>query len=502
MSNYNLNLIDGIQPPTSHLPKGHEIAKKIKKPSRIFFRLLIILLVITIIFSTNTIVSQDSVINNLGKLSFWEGVIRLVTGQDKILRGELSDRINILLLGMGGADHEGPYLTDTIILASLKPSTNQLALLSIPRDLYVPVPNYGWRKINAANALGTADSGDGGKLTSQVINNIFKVPVHYWAKIDFNFFREMIDQLGGIDITVDHSFDDTQFPGPNYTYRVVSFKTGLQTMNGQRTLEFVRSRHGNNNQGSDFSRSRRQQKVLFAVKQKVEKLNLMQQPQKIWQLYNTFNKNIDSNLDLSHAIKLAKLISLVGQDKIITQVLSAGPGGPLKAEIALNGAYILRPKSGDFNQIAQIAQNILGDQPTPALFGQTSQNLFEQAQAESISLEEQEENIEEDDLDYGSMIGEIKIPQVIILNGTHISGLAGRASQSLSSNGFKVLKIGNAPNQNQTETIIYSKTSDNSSLNQLISLLQVEIIKEELPNDLATIYQNHSFDFLIVLGQE
>jgi len=243
MSEQRINLIDGISPPKVVIDRPN-----IKKQNRNrwIFRLLFFFLALTIFFSTNVIFSQNSLITNLGRLSFWEGVARLMVGKDKILKGELLDRTNILILGMGGAQHEGPYLTDTIILASIKPSTKQIGLLSIPRDLYVPIPNYGWRKINSANALGVAESKDGGLLTSKVVSNILDLPIHYWVRVDFNLFKEMIDELGGIEVEVARGFIDNQFPGVNFSYRVVSFKKGLQTMDGEKALQFARSRHGTN----------------------------------------------------------------------------------------------------------------------------------------------------------------------------------------------------------------------------------------------------------------
>ncbi len=115
----------------------------------------------------------------------------MAIGNDKPLKGELSDRINVLILGMGGAQHEGPYLTDSIILASIKPSSHQIALLSIPRDLYVPIPKYGWQRINFANALGVARSKDGGELSSEVVSDVLNVPVHYWVRADFRNFQRI-----------------------------------------------------------------------------------------------------------------------------------------------------------------------------------------------------------------------------------------------------------------------------------------------------------------------
>ena len=111
--------------------------------------------------------SGENLSKTFGNVGLWGQISQLISSGDKKIAGEDDDRVNILLLGIGGfengKEHDGPFLTDTIILGSFKPKTRQAALISIPRDLVMPVPGYGWRKINAANAYGEAqNSGQGG----------------------------------------------------------------------------------------------------------------------------------------------------------------------------------------------------------------------------------------------------------------------------------------------------------------------------------------------------
>ncbi|MFH1286415.1 MAG: LCP family protein [Candidatus Magasanikbacteria bacterium] len=185
------------------------------------------------------------------------------------LEGQEEDRINILILGMGGPGHDGPYLTDTIIIASVKPSNGQIAMISIPRDLGVNIPKYGWRKINSANALGEVNKPNwGAAYTTELIENTFDIDIHYYARVDFKAFEEIIDEVGGITVNVDRSFVDREYPAAADKYQVVSFTKGEQKMEGNDALKYARSRHGNNGEGSDFARARRQQKVLLAPKGK------------------------------------------------------------------------------------------------------------------------------------------------------------------------------------------------------------------------------------------
>ncbi|MBL7054012.1 LCP family protein [Patescibacteria group bacterium] len=489
MPENRINLINDIYSP-------EDISQKIEQPNknkkfRIIFHLLIFISAIGIFFFTTNIVfsSNNSLITNMGKMSFWKGVSKLVIGKEEILKGEISDRINILILGMGGANHEGAYLTDTIILASLKPSTNQIALLSIPRDLYVPIPDYGWKKINAANAFGMMESDkQGGELSKKVVENILGLKVHYWIRTDFKIFRDIIDELGGIEIEVAKSFTDYQFPGYNFTFRTVSFAKGKQIMSGQKALEFARSRHGNNEEDSDFARAIRQQKILFAIKEKIKQENLFSKPNKIWSFYNILEKNISTNLDIMQGIKLAKIASSINKNNIITRVIKNGDNGLLKSEININGAYILTTKEKGFKQLSNLAKDIFKQEipEKQIVFGQKpSKNSLITDSSMPTNLEEPIN----------------KKTKIIILNGTLVNNLAFKASEKIDEKNFEILKIGNAPTRNYKETIIY-KTSDNlASAGTLAKIFNGDVIENKRPTNLEIISINNNADFLIILGQ-
>ena len=115
-------------------------------------------------------------------------------------------------MGIGGPGHEGPNLTDTIMVISIKPQTHEVALLSIPRDLYVNIPGIGYSKINAAHAYGEEYKESlgttGVKLAQEVISNVTSLPIHYYIRMDFKGFEKMIDTLGGVDIDVPCNFYD------------------------------------------------------------------------------------------------------------------------------------------------------------------------------------------------------------------------------------------------------------------------------------------------------
>jgi len=265
-------------------PSVYQLNPKKRKSSRWWWSTLILLFIVIVIglgFLTKIVLAINSTNSQTGeKIGFFEQIKHLLINPEKEIKGESDDRLNMLLIGIGGAGHPGSYLADTIIVASLKPSTKEVAFISIPRDLYVEIPDYGWRKINNAFAFGHGPDypGGGEALLKEIVEDVTGLPIHYYARLDFEGFRKAIDDVGGIDIYVENSFTDYEYPDYNYGYQTISFKKGWEHMSGERALQFVRSRHGTSGEGSDFARSKRQQKVLFAVKERIFSINTFINP--------------------------------------------------------------------------------------------------------------------------------------------------------------------------------------------------------------------------------
>lgn len=190
-------------------------------------------------------------------------------------------RTNILILGReGGVSRIGADLTDTLILVSIDKG-GDTALLSIPRDVWVPSLRA---KINSAYYYGEQRQPGGGGiiLARAAVEEVIGQPAHHVVVIDFAGFEKAIDLLGGVDIDVQRAFVDNQFPlagkendecdgDPLFRcrYETIEFKQGAQHMNGQTALKFVRSRHAQGDEGTDFARSQRQEKLLLALKAKL-----------------------------------------------------------------------------------------------------------------------------------------------------------------------------------------------------------------------------------------
>jgi len=330
---------------------------------KIFIILAITLLVVGLSLSLKVIsvISSQREKGDSERISIFQQISHLISKQGEKIKGEEEDRINILLLGVGGYGHQGSLLTDTIILASIKPSTKQVAFISIPRDLAVEYPgNYYWRKINNAIAFGQEMEypGGGEALAIDLAQQVTGQKIHYYGRVDFTGFKEIIDGVGGIKVNVEKSFTDYSYPTEDYGYQTISFSAGEQIMDGETALKYVRSRHGTNGEGSDFARAKRQQKVLMALKDKITSFSTLINAKKISEILNTLGNHTKTNMEIWEMLRVYRLIQGVNQSNIITAVLDNGPNGLLKNTTGLNGAYILVPRAEDFSEIHKLCKDI------------------------------------------------------------------------------------------------------------------------------------------------
>lgn len=299
-----------------------------------------------------------------------------------------NNRVNLLLLGTGGAGHEGPDLTDTMILASIDEDGKDVVLVAIPRDFWATNISA---KINHAYAYGQEKDGEGLKLAKETVASILGIPVHYAVRVDFSGFTKAVDLVDGLDVEVESTFTDPHYPiagkeddlcgmtleivqqngtgqevvktasgsaiplleindkNDPFTcrYESLTFQNGLTHMDGQTALKFVRSRYGTNGEGSDFARSARQQKVLLAFRQKVLSKETLTDPKTITNLAKTFGASVDSDIKDDDIPLFAKLATKIDPATIKRVVLDATReesvlqvGDP----VAYGGQYVLVPK--------------------------------------------------------------------------------------------------------------------------------------------------------------
>ncbi|EKE15181.1 MAG: cell envelope-related transcriptional attenuator [uncultured bacterium] len=242
-----------------------------------------------------------------------------------------NNRVNILFLGIAGADHEGPNLSDSIVVASYNLKDNQLTTISIPRDVWSEALRD---KINSAYAYGEAKKkGAGFILAKAEVQTIIGQPIHYSAAINFDQFEELIDFLGGIEINVENSFVDKEFPisgkendlcgdDPEYKcrYNTVSFTKGKIIIDGQTALNFVRSRHAIGSEGTDFAREKRQQKTIDAIKNKLITFAKKPEINQYKKLYELMDKLVKRDIDNQQVAIILKNIVFkknFDQEKIV-----------------------------------------------------------------------------------------------------------------------------------------------------------------------------------------
>lgn len=232
----------------------------------------------------------------------------------KIHLQNTNDRTNFLLLGIRGFGDQGEDLTDTLLLISYSHTSKQISLLSIPRDLWI---NSLQTKINSVYHYGKfKDTADGGiKLISGAILESLGLPVHYAAVVDFNFFKSVIDTVGGIDVNVERSFIDNKFPLPgketslpiSTRYETVSFEKGINHFDGETALKFVRSRNSESEEGTDTARNQRQQLIVESLKRKILNKEILLDPKKLEELYRVFGNTVDTNISSDIYPSLARL---------------------------------------------------------------------------------------------------------------------------------------------------------------------------------------------------
>ena len=409
-------------------------------------------------------------------MGFFASLEHLITSSDRNIAGG-KNNINILLLGMGGEGHDGPYLTDTMLLVSINKNEQKMAMLSIPRDLLVSTKKFGKQKINAINSYAEVEkAGTGAKFTRDILQELLALNIDYYVRMDFNAFKEIIDEVGGVDIDVPTTFSDPLFPraeigvGAAQTI-TVSFQKGMQHMDGKTALTYARSRHGNNGEGSDFARSRRQQQIILALKDKVLSNETLTSISKIKNILSILKNNINTNASPWEIVQLANLYKKLNipMDKITINVLSNGPGGPLYSTY-YNNQYVLLPKKPDFSDLRIIAKN-----PFTPINELLSSNYVAPS---SVSL--------------------------LVLNGTSQDGLAGETAMTLTDFGYRIKETGNAPQKDYEKNVIYdvsTSTQDKTSALKDIKTILDANVSESVPEWLKPIVNTKKPDFVIVVGK-
>ncbi len=231
-------------------------------------------------------------------------------------------RYNIIVAGLDRREDQSnePVRTDSLMLVSIDPATNRIGLLSIPRDLWVEIPGQEERdRINRAYFLGEVrGAGSGARLLQQTVSWNLGMRVHNYVLIDFKVLVDLVDLLGGIEVSINYTINDERYPDNNYGFDPFYLPPGTHILDGEDTLRFARTRHGNN----DVLRAGRQQQVISGIRERVLAVNFLQLIAQVPALLASLSENLQTGLDVQQIVQLALFAKDVEADDIRMRVMN------------------------------------------------------------------------------------------------------------------------------------------------------------------------------------
>ncbi len=361
---------------------------------------------------------------------------------EQIGRWTGTSRVNVLLLGIDQRPNEDPAIarTDTMMILTIDPVSKTAGMMSIPRDLYVPLPDRGQDRINAAHVYG------GPAYAKRTVEYNFGIPIHHHVRVNFNVLITLIDLVGGVEITNEHDIDDPLYPDEHYGYDPFRLQAGLHTLDGATALKYARTRHGD----SDFHRIRRQQQVIMALRDKflssdaVTKV-LPNAPA----ILQSLEASIDTDLSHVQMVQLLLLAKDVPRESIARVSIDETAVQPWTTP---QGGSVVIPVRDRLRELKEqlYAPNLI---PTPT--------------------------------------PEVGVIQV--LNGTQTRGLAARARAALEAQGFAVASIGDAPERVE-KTVVYLRSNKRRFAERVARAIGSGVVVINAPD------ANPSVDVQIALG--
>ncbi len=293
------------------------------------------------------------------------GALKSFAAPDPLRLKNNNGRINILLLGIGGKENPAPNLTDTIMIASLDTKTDRVGLFSIPRDLYVKIPDTDIStKINTVYQYGLEtnnnDPDKAAGVIEQEIKSITSLDMDYYVVLNFEGFRKIIDSVGGVDIINDRDILDKTYPGPNYSYETFQLSKGFHHLDGATALQYARERH-DDPQG-DFGRAKRQQQIMQAAKEKIFSAGTLLNPFAVNSLFNSLGDNIRTDIKPEELGDFYGIVKKLDTNNINNVVIDAWSKNSLlevsHVQYGDLSAFVLVPRVGNYSEIQELAQNL------------------------------------------------------------------------------------------------------------------------------------------------
>ena len=374
------------------------------------------------------------------------------------------ERVNMLVMGIDQREGEKDvaFRTDTMIVLTLDPVTLHAGVLSIPRDLWVPIPGYDNGRVNTANFLGDAYDypGGGPALARKTVEQLLGVPINFYARVNFTAFEQMINDIGGITVDVPEDIYDPAYPTEDYGTEVFSINKGTQTLDGATALKFARTRHSLAN--GDFDRARNQQLVLLAIKQKLSDPQVfLATLSKAPQLIQRLNTSVKTDMSFEQMQQLAALAQKVDSKDIQTAVLDQNYSEfattltnppqevqvPIRTRIAeLRDTFFSTPANGAAENTGAASNST----PSANTAVTDTSTVTQNWQAENAS--------------------------VVVLNGTLNAGFGQKVADELTAQGFNVTRVGNTPDDrfDYDHTIITSYEDKQATIDALTRLLGIQ----------------------------
>jgi len=360
------------------------------------------------------------------------------------------DWVHVLLIGLDSTRNLARMNTDVIIVAAVNKDTRQVSLLSIPRDLWVYIPTYGWSRINIAHKYGhrTGYPGGGPGLLMDTIEMNFGIPIDHWVRVDFQGFARVVDALGGVEMTVACPVNLRYKPPTSEAEEEMVLEPGVYHMDGATALRYVRTRRG----GSDFDRGRRQHQFLKAVWNQTKGADLLP---KIKALWSALQGSYETDLNLLDVISLAPAALDLEPQRIRSRYIN---NNYTKDWQNADGWRVLLPR---YDKIQHLVASLYA--PPSATEDQVAR--------EDVRLQ--------------------------VRNGTYRGQLAKIAADQLRWYGFHVLDTGLAdrPDYQQTQIIVFNeKPNAVALLVQVLHVAPENIIQQPDPSQEA--------DIQVVLGND
>jgi LCP family protein required for cell wall assembly len=387
------------------------------------------------------------------------------------LKGESQGRVNILLAGDStdriDAAQNGGDLTDSLMVVSINTKTHSAFMLSIPRDLWINVPNEGYGKINSTYEY------DGMSGLEALINKDLGIPIDYYALVNYQAFEGIVNAVGGVSINIQSPdprglYDPQPFPGAT---NALKLSNGVHELDGEQALNLARARgdaYGSYGfpQG-DFNRTQHQRQLLIAIAQKAQSIGVVSNPLKVSQIFDTLGTNVKTNLTLPDVLALIRVTKGLNPSNIASLAYSYGGTNPLLTNYTSpTGQDGIIPAAGlgDYAQLQAFYRQ------------QTSNNPVAKEAA-----------------------------SVVILNGSDVIGLARQEETVLEKQDFTVSDITDATNEYPDSMIVdLSKGKDSATkaaLQQIFSSNTTTVTSTSGSAEAGEATNYPTANFVVILGK-